>query len=125
MKSAFINIKADNNDNNWNNKICIENLLPKYKYILMSIYHYFLIIDIKYMEIISIHETKMNSFYFLYNDVNDIIIFEENNIFRYKINIDKYKFNFIEENKKEIDLENINGLQHIKKSIYNFYLFKK
>ena len=85
----------------------------------MSFYHYFLIIDIKYMEIISIHETKMNSFYFLYNDVNDIIIFEENNIFRYKINIDKYKFNFIEEKKKEIDLENINGLQHIKKSIYN------
>ena len=119
LKSAFINIKADNNDNNWNNKICIENLLPKYNYILMSFYHYFLIIDIKYMEIISIHETKMNSFYFLYNDVNDIIIFEENNIFRYKINIDKYKFNFIEENKKGIDLENINGLQHIRKSIYN------
>lgn len=130
LKSDFVNIKANSDDNNC--KICIENLLPKYNYILMSIYHYLLIIDIKYMELISIHETKMNSFYFFYNIINDIIIiFEENNILKYKINIDKYEFNFVEENKKEIDLKNINGLQHIKKTIYNplnnkdiFFFFK-
>ena len=63
VKNVFINLKVDNKDNSWNDKICIENLLPKYKYILVSIYNYISIIDIKYPKrfyhILKIKEVKI------------------------------------------------------------------
>ena len=128
----FINLKVENEDNSWNDKICIENLLPKYKYILVSIYNYISIIDIKYLEIICSYEMKMNSFHlFYYDKINRILIFEGNNLYKYKICNEKFEFYFVEENNKSIELLFIDRLEQIRKLIYhpfnvnNIYSFYK
>ena len=119
-KNVFINLKEEKNDNSWNDKICIENLLPKYKYILVSIYNYICIIDIKYLEIICSYEIKMNTFHFIYNKkIDRIIIFEGNNLFKYKIYNEKSEFKFVKENNKLIELSFIDGLEQMRKLIYN------
>ena len=118
VKNVFINLKVDNKDNSWNDKICIENLLPKYKYILVSIYNYISIIDIKYLEIICSYEMKMNSFHLFYNKkIDRILIFEGNNLHKYKINNEKYEFYFVEENIKSNELFAIDRLEIICKII--------
>ena len=119
-KNVLINLKVENNENSWNDKICIENLLPKYKYILVSIYNYISIIDIKYLEIICSYEMSMNSFHFIYNKkIERIIIFEGNNLFIYKIYNEKSEFKFVKENNKCIELSFIDRLEQMRKSIYN------
>ena len=55
IKSVLICSKEENN-NDSDSKICIENLFPKYNFILLSINNYIKIIDIKYLEIIIIYE---------------------------------------------------------------------
>ena len=123
VKNVFINLKVDNKDNSWNDKICIENLLPKYKYILVSIYNYISIIDIKYLEIICSYEMKMNSFHLFYNKkIDRILIFEGNNLYKYKINNEKCEFYFVEENIKINELFAIDRLEIICKIInYNSF----
>ena len=132
VKNVFINLKVDNKDNSWNDKICIENLLPKYKYILVSIYNYISIIDIKYLEIICSYEMKINSFHLFYNKkIDRILIFEGNNLYKYKINNEKCEFYFVEENIKINELFSIDRLEIICKIINhpfnenNTFLFYK
>ena len=119
-KSILINYKEKKSDNDLNTKICIENLFPKYKLILVSIHNYIEIIDINYLEIISIHELIEKPFYFFYNfEIECLFILERNNIFKYKISLEKCDIDFLYAGKENMELRIKNGLENTKKSIYN------
>ena len=121
------------NDKNIYSKICIENLFPKYNFILVSANKYINIIDIKYLEIVSIHEMDMEALYFFYNSkIDRIIIFGGDNIFKYKIDEERFNFSFLRENKQTVEINYNLGLETIRKSIYNplnynivYFFYKK
>ena len=122
IKTIVINIYKDNNNDYSKNIICIENLLPKYNFILLSFNNYIEVLDIKYLEIISIHEMKMSFFFFSYDKyIDKIIFFEGNKLFKYALKSNKDGLNLIEDNNKIIESKFINEFIAIKKSIYNSY----
>lgn len=120
--------------NTSSNKICIENLYPKYNFIIASGYNCINIIDIKYMEIILVHEIIPKNFFMSYNNIIDrILIFDENNkIYKFQINQDDSGINFLEENNKINIGNHFDKLNEIKNLIYNpenknivYFFYKK
>ena len=132
IKSVLICSKEENN-NDSDSKICIENLFPKYNFILLSINNYIKIIDIKYLEIIIIYEMKIPSFFLYHNNpIDRILLFGGNNILTYKTKKGKDGINFVEENHKCFEINIINGLNKIRKSVSNplnnkiiYFFYKK
>ena len=133
IKSFFIVFEEEIKNKEINKKIYIENLLPKYNLILLSIYNYIKIIDIKYLEVICIQEMKMASFFFSYNNYIDrIMIFKGNKIYKYKIDNWRNDFYFYEEKKKRFELKNKDEFNKIEKLVYNplntnkiYFFYKK
>ena len=119
-KSFFVIFEEEIKNKDINKKVCIENLLPKYNFILLSVFNYIKIIDIKYLEIICIQEMKMTSFFFSYNNyIDKIIIFEGNKMFKYNINSGKDGLYFYEEKNKSFEFKNIDEFDKIGKLVYN------
>ena len=122
IKTLVIYIKNDNNYDFSKNSICIESLLPKYNFILFFINNYIEVLDIKYLEIISIHEIKMPFFFFSYDKyIDKIIFYKGNKLSKYAIKSSKDGLYFVEENNKIFESKVTTEFIGIKQSIYNPY----
>ena len=105
----------------YNNKICIECLKPKYNCILVSDNFSIKVIDINYLEIVSIFQIKENnlSFIFSYHKKKDqILIFDIRGIYKYKINNENSLFEIKKENEKIVNIDNIINLNEVEKLIF-------
>ena len=93
----------DDYRNNFSRKICIECLVPKYNCLVLSDGFYIKVIDINFLEIVSIFQIneKRDSFVMSYDrKINKIFIFDKNGIYKYKINNGNYCFEIEKENEK-------------------------
>ena len=132
IKNILIGSKEENGKKDIRSKICIENLFPKYNFIILSINSSIKIIDIKYLEIIFIYELKKPSFFLSYSNIIErIIIIENKTLYKYKIIYGKNGLYFLEENNESYEINNIIELIKIRKVVYHplrnniLYLFYK
>ena len=108
--------------NNFSRKICIECLLPKYNCLILSDGFYIKVIDIKYLEIVSIFQIneKRDSFVMYYDiKIDKIFIFDKNGIYKYKINNDNFSFELEKENEKIVNINNVINLNEVQKIIFS------
>jgi len=112
----------DDYRNNFNRKICIECLMPKYNCLLLSDGFYLKVIDVKFLEIVSIFQIneKRDSFVMSYDrKINKIFIFDKNGIYKYKIKNDNYLFEIEKENEKIMNINNVINLNEVQKIIFS------
>lgn len=119
----IIDLEKNNEIKNYESKISIECLRPKYNCILVSDKFFIKIIDIKYLEIVSIFQIKNTSKYmnqcvtFYHKLMDKIFIFDSIAIYKYKINSENI-FEFIKEEEKNANINNIINLNELQKLIY-------
>jgi WD40 repeat protein len=112
----------DDYRNNFNRKICLECLVPKYNCLVLSDGFYIKVIDIKFLEIVSIFQIneKRDSFVMSYDGkINKIFIFDKNGMYKYRINNDNYSFELEKENEKITNINNVINLNEVQKIIFS------
>ena len=118
----IIEIKDNPRNYFFTRKISIECLRPKYNCILVSDNINIIIIDIKYLEIVSIFKIKENyiSFIASYNQKNNrILIFDIKSICKYKIIDENKLFEIEKEEEKSVNIDYIVNLNEFEKKIYS------
>ena len=112
----------DDYRNNFNRKICLECLVPKYNCLVLSDGFYIKVIDIKFLEIVSIFQIneKRDSFVMSYDGkINKIFIFDKNGMYKYRINNNNYSFELEKENEKITNINNVINLNEVQKIIFS------
>lgn len=108
--------------NNYKSKKFIECLTPKYNCILLSDGFFIKVIDINYLEIVSIFQIKLDNCPFIMSlntNFNKILLFDTNKIFQYKINNKYCRFEIEKENEKIINIDYLGNLNELPKIIYS------
>ena len=127
IKTIKININNYNKTNinfrnNFEKKKYIESLKPKYNCILILYNYSFIIIDIKYLEIVSFFEikTNMNSFLIYHKNYDKIFLLNKKYVYKYKINNNNNNIFEIEKvNKKNVNIDYIINLNEVQKFIFS------
>ena len=112
----------DDYRNNFSRKICIECLGPKYNCLVLSDGFNIKVIDINFLEIVSIFQIneKRDSFVMSYDrKINKIFIFDKNGIYKYKINNENFCFEIEKENEKITNINNVINLNEVQKIIFS------
>ena len=121
----IIEIGDFNSQNNLENKLYIQCLKPKYNCILLSDNFNIKIIDIKYLEIVSIFQINKNnrynySFVISYHKKWDkLFLFDSKGIYKYNKNIENSLFEIEKEEEKNVNIDNIINLNEVQKLIYS------